>query len=179
MPRFPGLRIAASPIVDTLTEGSDVDDVWAIDLVRGQCLSVSITGDAGTDFDVFLFGPGTPTIFTSSGPLREADRDSYPDALTFVAEVTGTYYLDVYDYSGSGGYQLTYEVGPTGGRLPDDDAPGVAAPASPISNTLDEATDFDDVFALDLKAGQTLSAKVSGTRAPTSTCTCTVRARRP
>ncbi len=133
-----------------------------IDLVRGQSLSVGITGDAGTDFDVFLFGPGTPTIFTSSGPLREADRNTYPDGLTFVAEVTGTYYLDVYAYSGSGGYQLTYEVGPAGGTLPDDDAPGVAAPASPISDSLDEATDFDDVFALDLKAGQTLSAKVSG-----------------
>ncbi len=65
---IPGLPIAASPIVDNLTEGSDVDDVWAIDLVRGQCLSVGITGDTGTDFDVYLFGPGTPTIFTSSGP---------------------------------------------------------------------------------------------------------------
>ena len=130
------MPIAASPIVGLLTAASDADDVWAIELVRGQCLSVSITGDAGTDFDVYLFGPGTPTIFTPSGPLRAADRNSYPDALTFVADVTGTYYLDVYAFAGSGGYHLTYEVGRHGDPdSPDDDAPGVAAPASPIHET--------------------------------------------
>ena len=162
MARFRACRYPRPPSWGTLTRGTDADDVWAIELVQGQCLSVSLTGGCQHGLRRLPLRSGTTTIFTPSGPLRAADRNSYPDSLTFVADVTGTYYLDVYAFEGSGGYRLTYSVDVAAPRLPDDDAPGVAAPASPIHETLDDAADFDDVFALELKAGQTLSAKVSG-----------------
>ena len=47
----------------------------------------------------------------------------------------------------------------------DDDIPGVAAPASPINGTLSEvegAEDFDDVYAVHLNAGETLTLSLTG-----------------
>ncbi|MHB8964569.1 MAG: cell wall-binding repeat-containing protein [Coriobacteriia bacterium] len=44
----------------------------------------------------------------------------------------------------------------------DDDIPGVALPASPVSGTLNASSDIDDVFAVTLGAGETLVASISG-----------------
>jgi hypothetical protein len=44
----------------------------------------------------------------------------------------------------------------------DDDIPGVGAPASPITGTLDENTDWSDVYRVWLNAGQTLSVSMGG-----------------
>ena len=160
----PGVPLVASPVTGTLDELSDCDDVFAIYLNAGERLSASITGDAGTDFDLYLFGPGTATVFTSDGPLKAADGGSYPDGFTYIARATGTFYLDAYAYGGSGSYSFSYEVvdAATEAANPDNDIPGVPAPASPIVESLDDYADCDDVYQIYLTAGQTLCASITG-----------------
>lgn len=44
----------------------------------------------------------------------------------------------------------------------DDEIPGLPLPASPVVGTLSYASDYNDVFAINLSAGETLSARVTG-----------------
>ena len=44
----------------------------------------------------------------------------------------------------------------------DDDFPGVPIPASPITGTLDDTLDYDDVFAVNLQAGQSITVALKG-----------------
>ncbi len=50
---IPGV-VAASPIADSLDQFTDLRDVYAISLMAGQALNVSLTGSAGTNFDLHL-----------------------------------------------------------------------------------------------------------------------------
>ena len=64
----------------------------------------------GTDFDVYLYGPGTTTVIDSSDWLACGATEAYPDAFTYVVRTSGTYYLDVWSYNGTGDYTLSYTV---------------------------------------------------------------------
>ena len=77
--------------------------------MAGQTLKASIMGPAGTDFDLYLYPPGTATVKVT-GAVAAARGVSYPDAFTYTATQSGTYYLDVYSSSGAGSYTVTYSV---------------------------------------------------------------------
>jgi len=44
----------------------------------------------------------------------------------------------------------------------DDEIPGVAIPASPVTDTVDSASDSDDVYSIDLNGGDLLEASIDG-----------------
>ena len=154
---IPGRPAAASPLTGTLTAGNDTDDVFAFRLQRGQELDVSLAGADGTDFRLLLFDPWAESIFDDE-PLLAADLTAYPRTLAYRAVETGTYYLDVWDYSGSGSYSVTYQVKPAEA---DDTLPGVLLPASPMFASISPAGDWD-VYHMNLKAGVMAQFTISG-----------------
>ncbi|MFX0061296.1 MAG: M6 family metalloprotease domain-containing protein [Candidatus Hermodarchaeota archaeon] len=66
-----------------------------------QTVTVSLTGDAGTDFDLYLYD------HTLNTPLSESTTHSYPETLTYTLAAGELYYIEIYSNSGSGGFNLT------------------------------------------------------------------------
>lgn len=155
---IPGVALPVSPVVGTLAQGVDDNDVFSIYLGEGQKFTASLNGSSGTDFDLRLFGPGAATVNSSTGRVALSEYASYPDAFTYVATVSGTYYLNPYAYTGSGAYMLSWTIA----QDPDDDIPGVAIPASPVNGSVSVSSDPDDVYRLDLDRGQELTVTLDG-----------------
>ena len=103
------LPLSATGSLDTST--TDVRDFYAITLAKGQTLDASMTGDPGTDFDLFLYPPGTTTV--SEGSTLRATWSTGPASVehfTFMAAEAGTYYIDVRAWTGQGAYALDAKI---------------------------------------------------------------------
>jgi thermitase len=157
---IPGVALPASPTSGTLDAASDPDDVFSVSLTAGQSLAVTMTANAGTDFDAYLFGPGGTSIRTDT-PVASAMRLTYPETFSYVAPLDGVYYLDLRAYSGSGHYDLAYSVASVVSD-PSRRLPGVPFTTSPTHGTLSAATDTVDVYSILLNAGQTIDIDLSG-----------------
>jgi IPT/TIG domain len=110
---IPGVVIPSSPFTGSVSRDTDLDDVFRIALTAGQTLKASITGPSGSNFDMYLYPPGTATVNVAGGTVAAAQGVSYPDAFTYLATQSGTYYLDVYALAGAGDYTVTYSVSST------------------------------------------------------------------
>jgi Clostripain family len=73
---------------------------YRVYLTRGQSVSVSLTADSSTDFDLLLASNEFEVVEQSAGT-------SYPESLTHAATYDGYYYIVVVPYSGSGNFDLT------------------------------------------------------------------------
>lgn len=153
---IPGVPLGASPVTGSLNESSDPEDVYNIALTAGQRITFSITGPAGTDFGVELYGPGGWDDYRA-----DAWGETYPYTASYVVPTggNGTYYLDVYSFDGSGAYTLTYTITTAD---PDDYLPGVVLPASPVTGTLDEITDPEDYYFTSLNAADKIVLSLTG-----------------
>lgn len=167
----PGVAIPASPINDNVNDSSDPADVYQIALTAGQALTLNLAGVGGTDFDLYLFPPGTTDIYTASA-VAASNGVTYPETITYNVSTSGTYYVLVHAYSGSGNYTLAWSVGaappppepppPTGNNkhallIGVEDYPGTA---NDLGYTVDDVVDVrealmtnsgfgaDDIFTL-------------------------------
>ena len=106
------LTFASSiPVTGTLDAGQGESHVYPFLLAAGESISATLTGEAGTDFDLYLFwpdyeGPDEFDVAAAGVSL------SYPEDVTFDVAWPGTYYLNVSAYSGAGEYSLTVDVSP-------------------------------------------------------------------
>ena len=126
---IPGVPIPPSPISDSLQFYFDDDDVFSVSLADGQQIVASLTGQAGTDFDLYLYPPGSTDF--SSAPVAVAAGGAYPEKINFIvpAGAGGTYYVRAAypGYTLGGTYTLTYSIGAA-----DVTPPVTAALAAPI-----------------------------------------------
>jgi hypothetical protein len=108
---IPGVPIPASPFAGNLDDTNDTDDVYSIYLNQQERLNVSVTGDPGTDIDLWLFPPGSTSIFWDM-PVDGAMGTAYPDSFSYVVPPgkSGTYYLDTHIFLGSGNCTVTYST---------------------------------------------------------------------
>jgi hypothetical protein len=95
-------------------DGSDLDDVYAVTLGKGDRLDVSTVSLSPDPVAALLFKPGTEDVF---GQLDQAVAcgggavASCPTSgLHFEAGTRGTYLLDVYSTDSTGDYRLTWTV---------------------------------------------------------------------
>jgi subtilisin family serine protease len=95
-------------------DGSDLDDVYAVTLGKGDRLDVAIAGLSPGPVAALLFQPGTEDVV---GQLDRAvacgggAAAGCPTAgLHFQAATRGTYLLDLYSTDGTGDYRLTWTV---------------------------------------------------------------------
>jgi putative cell wall-binding protein len=140
-PAAPGDNIAdagplsPSPVVDTLDDQTDLDDVYEVPLNVGDRLQVYLFGDPSAVMDVSLFSPAAQSVLSdyNDRSLMVGDYLStvYPDPLCYTAIPVseggwgaGTYYLDVWVASGSGSYTLYWEIIPANNQLYDVEVAG-------------------------------------------------------
>jgi putative cell wall-binding protein len=103
---FPGFP-ASHYFTDSLQDGVDDHDFFAVYLLTGQRISVTMTGDPGTNFDLYLMEP-TATDWT--GPYAESKSSpAQIESFTYTATATGWFPLVVATGSPTGG-QGTYAL---------------------------------------------------------------------
>jgi len=148
----PGEKV--SDTIDTIT---DPDDVWAIEIGDGERLHACLDGwDPTLTPKLYLFGPDATSILTA---LPVAASVSGPDRVVYFDVPAGsgdhgTYYLDVRAAAGSGAYELAWTVTtiPAGTWENVDNA--VPLPVSPAAVVLDSDTNANNIYSLDLEAGE-------------------------
>ena len=59
---MPGVPLPGSPFTGSLHYAADWDDVYNVALTGGQKIAVSMTTQMNTDFDLYLYGPGTTDV---------------------------------------------------------------------------------------------------------------------
>jgi hypothetical protein len=110
---LPGVPIPPSPINDSLQFFYDNDDVFSVNLAGGQQILASLTGQAGTDFDLYLYPPGSTDF--SSAPVAVSAGSAYPEQINYIVPggAGGTYYVRAAfpGYTLGGTYALTYSIG--------------------------------------------------------------------
>lgn len=131
---IPGVPLPASPVSGALDDHIDFDDVYSVPLKVNQKLEVSMTGQAGSQFDLWLWGPSSKSVLVDS-PLSRVvqssqDPASSTEAFWYPARNSGTYYLHVFNpldtaTTSKGTYQLTYRIS----TLP---SPGLAVRAPSV-----------------------------------------------
>jgi subtilisin family serine protease len=97
-------------LVATLDYWDDRRDVYRVLLRRGQRISATVRGRAGTRTDLALWKPGTRTLFSRAARrLRVAHsaRPSTIQRIAYTARAGGRYYLGVtLPHAGAGSYRL-------------------------------------------------------------------------
>ncbi len=149
---FPGEPLPAMPVTGTL-DTVNPDNYFSWYLPARQTAYFYLTGDDGTDFDLYLYGP------SGGSPLASSTSTSYPEVIAYTvpSNSAGTYSIRVNRYSGDGTYALSY------GADTDSNVPGtrLLLPAPPVYGMLDAQTDFFDCFNVYAFAGQTLSTTLN------------------
>jgi len=148
---IPGVAIPSSPFTGSLSRATDYDDVFQIALTAGQTLTAGLTGPSGSDFRLYLYAPGTASVKDPNTPfVAGATKGSYPRSFSYTPTQSGTYYLDVYSYSGDGGYTVTYSAG--GGEV------GLVLSADPLTVPYRGAVDLS-VTLMDASSGSLLPGR--------------------
>ncbi len=115
----PGVPLPPSPIEGSLNDYSDFEDVYAIPLRYNDRLDVTMTGEDGTRFDVWLWKPSTKSVHADT-PLSKVVQSSQTpgtsaEAFWYPTRTSGTYYLHVFnpldtDSSSAGDYEIGYRI---------------------------------------------------------------------
>lgn len=117
---IPGVPFTGTSKSSTLNTTSDKDDVYSIKLLKGEKLSVTLSGATGTDFDLYLYDKTATTVNSSQKIVAYSEKaNTSNESFTFVAPSDGTYYLDVYAYKGIGSYTANVKYGVTAGTYED------------------------------------------------------------
>lgn len=156
---FPGVVLPPPPVTGSLDYDTDWDDVYSVSLTAGQMIVASINGPTNSEYDLYLYPPGTTDF--SDHYVTYAAGSMYPNRISYVVPSGqgGTYYLDAYCQNGSGSYTITYQVVTAAN---DDTIPGVTLGSSPVTGSLNETNDIDDVYKINLTVGQVLYASING-----------------
>ncbi|SDO24882.1 Subtilase family protein [Paenibacillus sp. yr247] len=105
---IPGTPLQDATVTDKLDAATNPDKVYALDLNAGEQISLSLTADAGTDFDLELYDSSATTVASKAGIVASSEHPGTSnETITYVVPKAGTYYVDVYAYAGSGTFTLS------------------------------------------------------------------------
>lgn len=161
---IPGIPLSAS-VVSGKLGGPIYDAVYSVDVPSGHVLLVSLTGTAGTDFDLYLFDSSATNIYTSP-PVGLVASSTGPTSIESIAYPTaggGLFYIDLSGATNvEGTYRLTVKIAadttaPTIALTLDGGAPATSSPT--VVATVIGADDLSGVSDMQLSGdGVTWSA---------------------
>ncbi|MFC4808563.1 S8 family serine peptidase [Paenibacillus sp. GCM10023250] len=118
---IPGTPLQVPEVSERLDEASDPDRVYAVELNAGETLEAELTGDEGTDFDLYLYSPSAVTVHGKAGIVAASEHPGASgEGFTYLVQQSGTYYVNVYAFAGSGGYTLRLQHANATGIYEDD-----------------------------------------------------------
>jgi len=91
---IPGVPLSPGLVVGPL--GGDIyDAVYRLDVAPGTVILASLTGSAGTDFDLYLFDGSATTVVTNQGVVAKSTGPTSTESISYAAPVGGRYYIDL------------------------------------------------------------------------------------
>ncbi|MBN2823136.1 MAG: cell wall-binding repeat-containing protein [Coriobacteriia bacterium] len=96
------------PIADTLNISTDVNDAVFMMLAAGERVTLSLSGDAGTDLDLYVYGPD-PADLAVNVPIAYSNGPTSSESLVLDVKTAGAYYFETRTAAGSGAYTLQWE----------------------------------------------------------------------
>ncbi|MBD3189952.1 MAG: hypothetical protein GF308_04890 [Candidatus Heimdallarchaeota archaeon] len=121
------------------------DEMWfRLDLEKSYHLVASLEGEENTDFDMKLYYENA-AFLVGEGVLL-----SYPEIINIITTKAGSYYLKVYNFSGTGSFTLSVQVSEAGGinygSNIEDDAIPVQSGTSTYTGTLPGPSPWGTIF---------------------------------
>ncbi|SDP07052.1 pre-peptidase C-terminal domain-containing protein [Paenibacillus sp. yr247] len=119
---IPGTPLQDGTVSDKLDAASNPDKVYALDLKAGEQINLSLTGDAGTDFDLELYDSSATTVASKAGIVASSEHPGTSnEAITYTVPKSGTYYVDVFAFAGAGTFTLSILSRSQWGTFEDND----------------------------------------------------------
>ena len=152
---IPGIPLPGSIVTGDLG-GSIYDVVYRVAVPAGNVLLASMTGTAGTDFDLYVFDATAVDIYANPpvGLVGKSTGPTSTESVSIPSAQGGTYYIDLAGFGRTlGQYQLTVRVAadttpPTVGLVLDGGAPATNDPV--VTVTVVAADDLSGVAAMQL-----------------------------
>jgi len=91
---IPGIPLSPGVVVGPLG-GSIYDAVYSLDVRPGTVILASLTGSAGTDFDLYLFDGSATTVVTDQGVIAKSTGSTSTESISYATPVGGRYYVDL------------------------------------------------------------------------------------
>jgi hypothetical protein len=114
--------------------GAIYDVVYSVNVLPGHVIVASVTGTAGTDFDIYLFDATASTVLSTAGLLIKSNGPTSTESISWPSQFGGTYYIDLNGATDvEGDYRLTVQT------IPDPTPPTVSivlAGGKPVTNQL-------------------------------------------
>ncbi|GIM28774.1 hypothetical protein CPJCM30710_14400 [Clostridium polyendosporum] len=118
---IPGITLSGSTVSGSLNMYTDIDDVYNVSLVKGDVITITLSGAAGTDFDLYLYNKTATTVKTNAGILAYSEKvGTSTEKIIYSIQQDGTYFIDVYSFTGTGTYTLNFQKGLKAGSYEDN-----------------------------------------------------------
>ena len=91
---IPGIPLPGFVVTGQLG-GPIYDHVYSVNVPPSSLVLLSLTGDAGTDFDLYLFDSGATTVYTTDGQVAASTGNSSTESITYPSPGGGRYYIDL------------------------------------------------------------------------------------
>jgi len=109
---IPGVALPG-PVATGRLGGPIYDVVYRLSVAPGQVILASLTGTAGTDFDLYVFDSSATTVLSDAGLVAKSAGPTSAESISVPSQLGGTYYLDLNGATDvEGDYRLTVQVVP-------------------------------------------------------------------
>lgn len=107
---IPGIPLPASVVTGQLG-GPIYDRVYSIDVPAQRILLISLIGDPGTDFDVYLFNSTATTVLSTQGQVATSKGPTSTESISYTVLGADRYYIDLNGATEvQGSFRLTVQV---------------------------------------------------------------------
>ncbi len=109
---IPGVPLPG-PVAAGRLGGAIYDVVYRFPVAPGYVIVASLTGAAGTDFDLYLFDASATTVLSTTGQLVKSKGPTSTESISWPSRFGGTYYIDMNGATAvEGDYRLTVQTVP-------------------------------------------------------------------
>ena len=146
---IPGTALPGT-VTSGLLGGPIYDVVFHLEVPAGSVIVASMTGTAGTDFDLYLFDQTATTVLSNAGLVAWSTGPTSTESLSFPTRSGGTFYIDLNGASDvQGTFTLTVQI------VPDAMPPSLSLRLGQGHPTTNQTTVGVELFAVDVLSGVT------------------------
>ena len=107
---IPGIPLPGSVVTGNLG-GPIYDHVYSIDVPADRVILLALSGDAGTDFDLYLFNSHATTIYGTDGLVASSTSSGSTESVTYATQSGGRFYIDLNGATNvEGAFRLTVRL---------------------------------------------------------------------